>query len=140
MPRESRCDEESIFRMTACTTCPFFRISEGCLTRLVHERSETCTRPSMPSSISMKAPKSVILRTRPSTTEPTLAIDDLHALVRSLFGVGADMERRAKKLLRVVVEKACDVLRAAGVERMPKNHVHARSDKVTANRDCLLAH
>src|SRR5438045_1234404 len=31
----------------------------------------TRTRPSMPSSISMKAPKSVRLRTRPSTVEPT---------------------------------------------------------------------
>src|ERR1017187_756962 len=33
-------------------------------------RLETCTRPSMPSSISMKAPKSVRLRTRPSMMAP----------------------------------------------------------------------
>src|ERR1019366_2069318 len=72
MPRERRCEAESIFRITACTIMPFLRISLGCLTRFVQERSLTCTRPSMPSSISMKAPKSVILRTRPSTTLPTL--------------------------------------------------------------------
>src|ERR1039458_4384067 len=75
MPRESRWHEESIFRMTACTTWPFFRTSEGCLTRLVHDRSETCTRPSMPSSISMKAPKSVMFRTRPSTIDAIARVD-----------------------------------------------------------------
>ena len=38
--------------------------------RLVQLRLETCTRPSIPSSISMNAPKSVRLRTRPSTIAP----------------------------------------------------------------------
>ena len=55
----------------AFTLSPFFSTSEGCLTRLVQLRLLTCTRPSMPSSISMNAPKSVRLRTLPSTVEPT---------------------------------------------------------------------
>src|ERR1019366_1264520 len=70
----------------------------------------------------------------------TLAIDDLHDLLRSLFGVRADVERRAKKLLRVLVEKACHVLRAARVEGMSENDIHPRSDEVTANGNGLLAH
>ena len=52
------------------TFSPFLRTSEGCLMRLVQLRFETWTRPSMPSSISMKAPKSVRLRTRPSMMAP----------------------------------------------------------------------
>src|ERR1035441_6757356 len=69
-----------------------------------------------------------------------LAIDDLHDLLRSLFGVGADMERRAKQLPGVLVEKARDVLRAARVEGMPENDIHARGDEVTANGNRLFAH
>src|ERR1035438_9912880 len=63
----------------------------------------------------------------------TLAIDDLHDLVGGLFSLGADVERGAKELLRVVVQIACDVVRAARVEGMPQNHIHARGNKVTAN-------
>src|SRR6201997_294405 len=55
----------------ALTRSPFFKTSEGCLTRFVQLRLLTWTRPSMPSSISTKAPKSVRLRTRPSTVMPT---------------------------------------------------------------------
>src|ERR1035438_2830883 len=55
----------------AFTLSPFFSTSEGCLTRLVQLRLLTWTSPSIPSSISMKAPKSVKLRTLPSTTAPT---------------------------------------------------------------------
>src|SRR5258708_557840 len=58
-------------RMTALTLSPFFNTSEGCFTRVVQLRLLTCTRPSIPSSISMKAPNSVRLRTRPSTVAPT---------------------------------------------------------------------
>src|ERR1039457_3108766 len=46
----------------------------------------------------------------------SLAIDDLHDLVGGLFRVRADMERSATEFLRVVVEVAGDVLRAACVE------------------------
>src|ERR1035438_4034758 len=70
----------------------------------------------------------------------TLAIDDLHDLVGGLFSLGADVERGAKELLRVVVQIACDVVRAARVEGMPQNHIHARGNKVTANGNRLFAH
>ena len=70
-PSESRRFSESIANTTAFTRSPFFNTSEGCFTRLVQLRLLTCTRPSMPSSISMNAPKSVRLRTRPSTLAPT---------------------------------------------------------------------
>ena len=70
MPSERRRFCGSTPRTTAFTFSPFFTTSEGCLTRLVQLRFETWTRPSMPSSISMNAPKSVRLRTRPSTMVP----------------------------------------------------------------------
>ena len=43
-------------RTTASTVSPFFSISEGCVIFFVQDMSETCSRPSMPSSISTKAP------------------------------------------------------------------------------------
>ena len=70
IPRESFWLGASMLRITAWTSSPFFSTSEGCLTRLVQEMSETCTRPSIPSSTSMKAPKSVMLRTFPVMTVP----------------------------------------------------------------------
>jgi hypothetical protein len=39
--------------------------------RWPHDRSEMCTRPSMPSSMPTKMPKSVMFRTLPLTSEPT---------------------------------------------------------------------
>jgi len=51
---------------------PLLQDLGGFFTRRVQERSETCTRPSIPSSISTNAPKSASFRTRPSTTEPML--------------------------------------------------------------------
>src|SRR6266511_1472319 len=58
--------------MIAWTSSPFLSTSEGCLMRFVQDMSETCTRPSTPSSISTNAPKSVRLRTLPETESPTL--------------------------------------------------------------------
>jgi len=55
---------------------PFFNTSEGCFTRVVQLRLLTCTRPSIPSSISMNAPNSVRLRTRP---RPSLPLDTCRA-------------------------------------------------------------
>src|SRR5581483_9648568 len=71
----------------AFTRSPFFRTSEGCLTRLVQLKLLTCISSSMPSSISINAPKSVRLRTRPSTVEFTgyLSCRDSQGLVSSCF-------------------------------------------------------
>jgi hypothetical protein len=41
---------------TARTVSPFLSISFGCVTFLVHDMSETWSRPSMPGSISTNAP------------------------------------------------------------------------------------
>ena len=55
---------------TARTESPFWTTSLGLAIFLVHDMSETCSRPSMPSSSSTNAPYVVRLRTRPSTTVP----------------------------------------------------------------------
>ena len=68
---ESRRFSASMLVMMASISWPFFNISLGCLMRLDQEISETWTRPSTPSSISMKAPKSVKFLTRPWTRVPT---------------------------------------------------------------------
>ena len=46
----------SMSSTTHSTQSPTFRIFDGCLTRLVHDISETWIRPSTPSSTSTKAP------------------------------------------------------------------------------------
>src|SRR6266702_7296176 len=60
IPRESRSFSASMLSTTACTFCPLVNSSPGCLTRLVQEMSDTWTRPSIPSSIPINMPKSVI--------------------------------------------------------------------------------
>ena len=54
----------------AVTSSPFLYFSLGCLIRWPQDRSEMWTRPSMPSSIPTKMPKSVMLRTLPVMTDP----------------------------------------------------------------------
>src|SRR5678816_1072560 len=60
----------SMLSSTASTSSPFWNSSLGCLTRWVHDMSLMWTRPSIPSSISTKMPKSAMLRTLPRTTVP----------------------------------------------------------------------
>jgi hypothetical protein len=48
-----RCRHRAPLTSTSWATS---RIFDGCVTRLVHDISETCTRPSMPASSSTKAP------------------------------------------------------------------------------------
>ena len=50
---------------------PFFTTSDGCWTRLVQDMSEMWMRPSIPGSISTKAPNEVRLRTLPLIRVPT---------------------------------------------------------------------
>ena len=69
-PRLMRRCSLSMDRITTSTVSPFLSTSLGWATRLVHDMSETCTRPSMPSSSSTKAPKLVRLRTFPLTRMP----------------------------------------------------------------------
>lgn len=63
-PSERRRFSLLISRTTTSRLAPTCVNSDGCLTFLVHERSEMCTRPSMPSSISTNTPKLEKLRTR----------------------------------------------------------------------------
>ena len=70
MPRLKRSFSTSMLSTQASTTSPFLNSSPGCLTRWVHEMSETCTRPSTPSSTPTNTPKSVTLRTMPLMTDP----------------------------------------------------------------------
>ena len=70
MPNEKRSLSLSIFRTTACTSSFFLYISDGCFSLLVQEISETCTRPSIPSSIPIKIPKSVMFLIFPSMVVP----------------------------------------------------------------------
>ena len=56
MPREMRCCWGSTSSTIASTSSPFLRSSLGWLILRVHDMSETCTMPSMPSSSSMNAP------------------------------------------------------------------------------------
>jgi hypothetical protein len=55
-PRPTRCFSWSTSSTTHSTSSPFLSISLGWVTFLVHDMSETCSRPSMPGSISTKAP------------------------------------------------------------------------------------
>src|SRR6476620_11687633 len=70
-PSESRWFSASILSTIASTTSPFFRISDGCFMRLLHDMSEMWIRPSMSSSTSTNAPNSVRLRTLPLMRVPT---------------------------------------------------------------------
>ena len=70
IPREIRLFSASTSRTITSTSSPFCTSSEGCSTRLVHDMSETCTSPSIPGSISTKAPKEVRFRTTPERTVP----------------------------------------------------------------------
>ena len=56
MPSEMRFCLTSTSSTTASTMSPTATIFDGCFTRRVHDISEMWTRPSMPSSSSMKAP------------------------------------------------------------------------------------
>src|SRR5213082_797889 len=70
-PREIRLFSASTFRISTSTSSPFFTTSDGCCTRFVHDMSEMWIRPSMPGSISTKAPNEVRLRTLPRRRVPT---------------------------------------------------------------------
>ncbi len=70
-PKEMRLFSGSMFRIETSTVSPFFTTSEGCCTRLVHDMSEMWISPSMPGSISTKAPNEVRLRTFPVMRVPT---------------------------------------------------------------------
>ena len=72
--------------------------------RLVQLRFETCTRPSIPSSISMNAPKSVRLRTRPSMMAPIgyLSSSCSHGFSCSCF-MPSEMRRSFGLTLRMMV-------------------------------------
>ncbi len=56
MPRAMRFFSLSTESTTHWTLSPFFTTSDGCVTFLVQLMSVMCSRPSMPSSISTKAP------------------------------------------------------------------------------------
>ena len=56
MPSEILRSRSSTSSTTASTSSPTLTTFDGCLTRLVHDISETCTRPSMPGSSSTNAP------------------------------------------------------------------------------------
>src|SRR5207302_70786 len=71
MPSDTRRFSGSIFNTLAVTSSPFLNTSCGFLMRSVQLTSLTCTSPSKPSSISMNAPNSAMLRTLPVTTVPT---------------------------------------------------------------------
>src|SRR6266581_4749749 len=71
MPSDTRRFSGSIFSTLAVTSSPFLNTSCGFLMRSVQLTSLTCTSPSNPSSISMNAPNSAMLRTLPVTTMPT---------------------------------------------------------------------
>src|SRR2546426_1126643 len=71
MPSDTRRFSGSIFNTFAVISSPFLKTSCGFFTRPVQLTSPTCTSPSKPSSISMNAPNSAMLRTLPVTTVPT---------------------------------------------------------------------
>src|SRR6266446_6654240 len=70
-PSEMRLFSASTLRITTSTESPFFTTSDGCCTRFVQDMSEMWISPSMPGSISTKAPKLVRLRTLPFKRVPT---------------------------------------------------------------------
>src|SRR6185369_7249112 len=71
MPSERRSFSTSTLSTTAMTSEPLAYTSPGCLTRFVQEMSETCTSPSMPSSMPINMPKSVMFLICPSIFVPT---------------------------------------------------------------------
>src|SRR5882757_6066663 len=71
MPSDTQRFSGSIFSTLAVIGSPLRKTSCGFFTRPVQLTSPTCTRPSKPSSISMNAPNSAMLRTLPVTTVPT---------------------------------------------------------------------
>ncbi len=79
MPSEMRSFSTSTPSTTASTSSPFLKSSEGCFTFFVQWRSETCTRPSIPSSTPTKIPKSVMLFTLPLIRGADRVVD-LHQL------------------------------------------------------------
>src|SRR5262249_51737630 len=91
----------SMLSSTASTSSPFWNSSLGCLTRWVHDMSLMWTRPSMPSSISTKTPKSAMLRTWPLTTVP-----GGYFSVSCSYGLGSELflAERVPVLLGVDVE------------------------------------
>ena len=70
-PSDSRWLSASMLSTIASTTSPFLSTSDGCLIRLLHDMSEMWIRPSMSSSTSTKAPKSVRITTLPAIIAPT---------------------------------------------------------------------
>ena len=64
------------------SSSPTLTNSDGCLIFLVQERSDTCTRPSIPSSNSRNRPKLVKLRTTPLCLVPTAYFADMSPLVQ----------------------------------------------------------
>ncbi len=70
-PSEIRLFSASMLRITTSTVSPFLTTSDGCWTRLVHDMSEMWMSPSIPASISTKAPNEVRLRTLPLRRVPT---------------------------------------------------------------------
>ena len=70
IPREIRFASASTSSTRTFTSSPFWMTSDGCSTRRVQLRSETCTSPSIPDSISTNAPKDVRFRTTPSNCVP----------------------------------------------------------------------
>src|SRR5271165_5176807 len=71
IPSDTRRFSGSILSTLAVIGSPFLNTSCGFFTRPVQLTSLTCTNPSNPSSISMNAPNSAMLRTLPVTTVPT---------------------------------------------------------------------
>src|SRR5208337_4086755 len=71
MPSDTRRFSGSIRNTFAVIGSPFLNTSCGFFTRPVQLTSPTCTNPSKPSSISMNAPNSAMLRTLPVTIVPT---------------------------------------------------------------------
>ena len=70
-PNEIFCCAGSILKTMTSTSSLSLRTSRGSTIRFSQERSEIWIKPSIPSSISTKAPKLVRLRTRPVSFVPT---------------------------------------------------------------------
>src|SRR5690554_254138 len=68
-------------KTTTSSSSPTFTYSDGCLIFLVQDKSETCTRPSMPSSNSRNKPKLVRFLTTPLCLLPTEYLVPMSSLV-----------------------------------------------------------
>ena len=71
MPSEMRRRSSSTSRIITCVSSPIWTTREGWMFRLVQSISDTCTRPSTPSSISTNAPKSAMFVTLPAMRLPS---------------------------------------------------------------------